>query len=335
MQICGIMIKTIAYPRAALIGNPSDGYFGKTIAFVFRNFSAEVELRESQELQIIPCNRERLQFIDVSDLVNEIAENGYYGGGRLVKATLKVFHDFCRKEQLQTENRNFTIRYSSSIPGRLGLAGSSAIVTATMKALMKFHNIEIPNPILANLVLSAEKDELKISAGLQDRVAQVYGCPVFMNFDKALMEKQGFGEYIPFDKNLLPHLYIAYRVNLSEGSEATHNNLAARFAKNETVVLEAMNQWADLAEQTFSMLQKGDKNIGALLNKNFDIRNNLIQVSSGNKELVMAARLVGASAKFTGSGGAIIGTYNDEKMFDDLAIQMKKIGAELLKPEIK
>jgi hypothetical protein len=28
--------------RAALIGNPSDGYFGKTIAFVFKNFRAKV-----------------------------------------------------------------------------------------------------------------------------------------------------------------------------------------------------------------------------------------------------------------------------------------------------
>ena len=32
-----MIIREKAYPRAALIGNPSDGYFGKTIAFVFRN----------------------------------------------------------------------------------------------------------------------------------------------------------------------------------------------------------------------------------------------------------------------------------------------------------
>jgi hypothetical protein len=40
------MIETTAYPRAALIGNPSDGYFGKTIAFTFKNFEARVQLRE-------------------------------------------------------------------------------------------------------------------------------------------------------------------------------------------------------------------------------------------------------------------------------------------------
>ena len=34
-----MITKAHAYPRAALIGNPSDGYFGKTIAFTFRTTS--------------------------------------------------------------------------------------------------------------------------------------------------------------------------------------------------------------------------------------------------------------------------------------------------------
>jgi glucuronokinase len=39
-----MIIETRSNPRAALIGNPSDGYFGKNIAFVFDNFSAKVQL---------------------------------------------------------------------------------------------------------------------------------------------------------------------------------------------------------------------------------------------------------------------------------------------------
>jgi glucuronokinase len=214
------------------------------------------------------------------------------------------------------------------------LAGSSAIVTAAMQAMMQFYSVEIPKPLLANLILSVEKDELKIGAGLQDRVAQVYACPVFMNFDKSLMEQQGFGDYIPFDKSLLPPLFIAYRRNLSEGSEVTHNDLASRFAKGEPQVLQAMQQWASLTEQAFERLNAGDKNIADLLNANFDLRNQLIKVSEGNKQMVMTARAVGASAKFTGSGGAIIGTYTDEKMLDDLVQVMKTIDAEVIIPTI-
>jgi glucuronokinase len=328
------MIKTTSYPRAALIGNPSDGYFGKTIAFVFRNFKAEVELVESEHLQIIPCDKDRLQFSSVHELAQEVAQHGYYGGTRLIKATIKALHGYCNQHSIPIPNRNFTLSYSSDIPGRLGLAGSSAIVTAAINAMLQFYGIEIPNPILANLALSVEKDELKIGAGLQDRVAQVYATPVYMDFDKQLMQQQGYGKYIPFDKTLLPNLYLAYRTNLSEGSEVTHNDLATRYAKGDADVLQAIKQWKQLTDMVWAKLQTGDKDIAALINENFDIRNRTITISSGNRALVETARSTGASAKFTGSGGAIIGTYADEDMFEELRRAMQAIGAEVIKPDI-
>ena len=49
-----MIIETYSYPRAAVIGNPSDGYFGKTIAFVFSNFTAKVQLYQTPELEIKP-----------------------------------------------------------------------------------------------------------------------------------------------------------------------------------------------------------------------------------------------------------------------------------------
>lgn len=328
------MITAHAYPRAALIGNPSDGYFGKTISFVFRDFQAQVELRKSAILEIVPGNRDRNSFLFVGELLQEIDEFGYYGGVRLLKAAIKVFHRYCAEQKPEIGSSNFSISYSSNIPHHLGLAGSSAIVTAAFKAMMQFYAIDIPKPVLANLVLSAEKDELKIGAGLQDRVAQAYGCPVFMDFSKEIMDKQGYGNYMPFDKSLLPPLYIAYRNNLSEGSEITHNNLAARYAAGDAHVLDAMQQWALLTEQAWAKLQKGDKDIATLLNRNFDLRKSTIAISSGNQQLIDTARSVGASAKFTGSGGAIIGTYAGSEMFDKLTEAMKKIDAVVIKPDI-
>ncbi|MFM1876859.1 MAG: hypothetical protein RL266_2596, partial [Bacteroidota bacterium] len=44
----------IAYPRAALIGNPSDGFGGMTIAFVFSDFRAEVRLTEHDAIEVLP-----------------------------------------------------------------------------------------------------------------------------------------------------------------------------------------------------------------------------------------------------------------------------------------
>jgi glucuronokinase len=200
--------------------------------------------------------------------------------------------------------------------------------------MMQFYDVDIPKPLLANLILSVEKEELKIGAGLQDRVTQVYQCPVFMNFDQKLMKKQGYGEYIPFDKSLLPPLYIAYRENLSEGSEVTHNDLAERYQKREPAVLEAVSQWLHLTEQIWEKLQSGEKNIGPLLNRNFDIRKRVCKVSEGNIALVETARSVGASAKFTGSGGAIIGTFEDPEMLERLKEAMKEINAVVIEPHV-
>ena len=52
-----MIIITHAHPRAALIGNPSDGYNGKTIAFLFDDYDVEVTLYESPDLEILPAER--------------------------------------------------------------------------------------------------------------------------------------------------------------------------------------------------------------------------------------------------------------------------------------
>src|SRR5574344_1708907 len=235
-----MIIEKHAYPRAALIGNPSDGYFGKTIAFVFSNFRAKVQLYNTPNLEIIPERMDVDAFESMEDLANRVSSNGYYGGMRLIKAAIKVFYQYCTNNDIKLDSRNFTIRYCSDIPLRLGLAGSSAIITACMKAMMSFYEVSIEKPVLANLILSVENVELGIPAGLQDRVAQVYETPVFMDFSKALMDKQGFGTYIPLSREALPNMYIAFRRQLSEGTEVLHNNLRARYNIGEPAVLAAM-----------------------------------------------------------------------------------------------
>ena len=195
-----MIINTKSYPRAALIGNPSDGYFGKTIAFVFKNFEAAITLYETPKLGIIPNPRDKNDFENIENLFEDVKLFGYYGGLRLIKATLKKFVEYCYTNDIGLHGRNFTIEYKSNIPMRLGLAGSSAIITACLKALMQFYHIDIPKPELANLTLSVETEELGISAGLQDRVAQAYDHPVYMDFDRKYMTSNGVGYYDP-----LPH----------------------------------------------------------------------------------------------------------------------------------
>ena len=51
-------------------------------------------------------------------------------------------------------------------------------------------------------------------------------------------------------------------------------------------------------------------------------------MSKKNRRMVQIARQFGASAKFTGSGGAIIGTYCADT-FDDMRRELKKYDIEV------
>jgi glucuronokinase len=333
--LMAMMIRQRAYPRAGLIGNPSDGYYGKTISFTFSNFHAEVVLYETPEVEIIPNTRDHSRFSSIHELAGDVRRHGYYGGIRLLKATIKRFWDYCHDHNIPLDDRNFTIQYYTNIPTQVGLAGSSAIITACMRALMTFYAVSIPKPILANVILSVENSELGIPAGLQDRVAQVYEGLVYMDFDKATMERQGYGHYEELEPALLPPLYVAYRPELAEGTEVFHGNIRARWERKDPEVVAAMKTWAGLAEQVRDLLLKGGKGrIAPLLDTNFDLRRTLYSISPSNLSMVDTARSTGASAKFTGSGGAIVGSYTDDAMYARLGEALTAIGVRVLRPAI-
>lgn len=331
-----MIIHSRAFARAALVGNPSDGYFGKTLSFVVRNFSAQVTLYESPRIQILPQACDRLEFADMPDLLSDVERHGYYGGVRLIKAAIKKLHGHLQAAGRPLPPRNFTIEYDTDIPVRVGLAGSSAIVTAAMRALLEFFSVEVAKPVLPNLILAVERDELGIGAGLQDRVAQVYEGAVFMDFDRARMESDGHGRYEPIEPKRLPPLYVAFHDRLAEGTEVTHNDLRSRWQRGEIAVHDAMGRCAQLAQQARDLILAGrGSEIGPLVDENFDLRANLIPISDGNRRLVDAGRSQGAAVNFAGSGGAVTGMWDgDPERLEALRASYAAMGARLLTPEI-
>ena len=328
-------IESIAYSRAGLAGNPSDGYFGKTVSYIVRDFSAKVTLTESDRMEIVPSDDDRPVFDSLRDMVRTIRRHGFYGGERLMKAAIRRFVEHCDAAGHELHDSNFTLRYSSTIPRRVGLAGSSALITATLRGLMQFYDVDIPKPVLATLILGVENEDLGISGGLMDRVIQVYEGSVYMDLDRELVEERGYGRYESLDPGLLPNLYIAYRTELAEGSEVFHNTIRERWIAGDAEIVSAMEDFAGYAQQVRNLLVDGrGKEIGRLIDKNFDRRRSLYQLSSGDLDMVARARLVGASAKFAGSGGAITGTYVDDTMYDALCQAFKGTGTVVFKPTI-
>lgn len=330
-----MIITAKAYARAGLIGNPSDGYFGKTISILVRNFCATVQLWESPTFEIKPSSGDLGQFRTVSDFLRDLRLHGYYGGMRLIKAAIKKFHDYCARNGISLHDRNYTLSYTTDIPRLVGLAGSSAIVTATMRAMMQFYNVQIPKHLLPSIILSVERDELGINAGLQDRVIQVYEGIVFMDFERSHLEKHGHGVYEPLNPPKLPPIYVAFDPARAEVSDIPHRNLRDLFNRGDPAVLAAMQRYREITDIGRQALMNGDwATLARVMDENFDIRRSIMNIAPENLRMVEVARSTGASAKFAGSGGAIVGLYRDGRQYQQLSDALAEIRCTVLRPLI-
>ncbi|XP_073008891.1 glucuronokinase 1-like [Typha latifolia] len=306
-----VVVERRAYARAGLLGNPSDVYFGKAISFLIENFWASVKLQPSRDLVIQPHPKHDLVAFDsIHQLVNRLQSEGYYGGVRLLMAICKVFYKHCTENKIELKAGNFTLSYDTNIPRQTGLSGSSAIVCAALNCLLDFYDVRhlIKVEIRPNLILSAEK-ELGIVAGLQDRVAQVYGGLVYMDFSNEYMDKLGHGMYRQMDITLLPPLHLIYAENPSDSGKV-HSSVRQRWLDGDKCVISSMEEVAQLAlEGQKVILEKNYAELAKLMNRNFNLRRRMFGddvLGSLNIKMVEVARSVGAASKFTGSGGAVL-----------------------------
>ena len=336
-------IRTRSFARAGLLGNPSDGYFGKTLSFTFTQFGVELVMAESSRIRFQQGEVDDATFASLEEMSRNLRLYGYYGGIRLLKATAKRFFDYCQENGLVLPNRNFSVEYKINIPRLVGLSGSSAICSAMLKALMRFYAVEIPLEVQPTICLEAERDELGINCGFQDRVIQIYNGLVFMDFEKSFVESHNYGRYerLNDETSKRLNLYIAYDANRAEESGKAHKKVKRLFEEKNADVVAAMSEFADLAQQGRDILVAPNLEpatlnlkLASLINANFDLRDKIFNVAEENRHMVMTARRCGASAKFAGSGGAIVGTYEDAEQFERLKTALKTIGSETFAPTI-
>jgi glucuronokinase len=304
-------VHAIAHARAALVGNPSDGYRGATLATVLRNFSAEATVRDA------PVD-------DLPDI-------------QLVEATVRRFRKFAALRGYKDVERPVAVTVSSTIPERVGLAGSSAIVVAVLGGLSELLSVPIPRQELPSLALAVEVEELGIMAGLQDRVAQVYDTLVLMDFarDESPANAAHPGAYEPLDPALLPPLYVAWRPDAAEPSQIVHGDLRARFERGELRVHIAMAELRELALAARDALLEGDaERFGRLMDRSANIRSGVLALKPEHWRMVELARGCGATANYTGSGGAIVGTHTGPEMMAAIRDVLEGDGCRVIEPTV-
>jgi len=97
-----------------------------------------------------------------------------------------------------------------------------------------------------------------------------------------------------------------------------------------------MNTIADLALQARQSLWARDHEaLARLMDKNFDTRRGIYNLNPKHIRMVELARQLGASAKFAGSGGSIIGAYKDEAMFAMLKQAFDTENCAVIKPIVE
>ncbi|HKJ86354.1 MAG TPA: GHMP kinase, partial [Spirochaetia bacterium] len=100
-------------------------------------------------------------------------------------------------------------------------------------------------------------------------------------------------------------------------------------------VHEAMRGFAAITDRFRDALEAGDRSLmDTIINENFDLRRSIMNLNPGHVAMVEAARSAGASAKYTGSGGAIIGTYEDAAGYERLTKALGELGATVIRPEV-
>jgi glucuronokinase len=70
------------------------------------------------------------------------------------------------------------------------------------------------------------------------------------------------------------------------------------------------------------------------MDENFNTRRKIYNLPPWQIQMVETARACGASAKFAGSGGAIIGTYRGDAMFEEVCARLAEIGCCTIKPQV-
>lgn len=319
------------FARVGLAGNPSDAYGGKVVAASISNFCAEAILTPmvaSKRVSFVLGPYDANDYDSFDDMASHVSSHGVDGGVRLLKALCENVKRYCvETKQMIDFSCGFELSYASTIPEQLGLSGSSGIIIAALRCLMQHYGVKMSIDEQASIALRVEHD-VGINAGPMDRVQQVYGGCMFMDFscpkecDSSTLIVHG--EYTRLNADLLPPMYLVWRGESASHSGKVHSGLKERWTNRHTnedsEVAVSMGRLASLAEEIFELFKKGKKidvnELADRMNENFQLRRTLMGdkvISEANLRMVrMCQEVGGGGAKLAGSGGSCVAVCKNE-----------------------
>ncbi len=297
-------ISSHAHARVGLLGNPSDLYGGKGLGFAVAELRATVTLADAAAIA----------------LPNELLTAGWTQlQPRLAAAGIDA------------QARPFVATCASDIPFQAGLSGSSALLVAALRAWSRWYGLPLGPSQIAELAWRAENETLGIRAGALDRLVQAHGGLLAMDFAQPFAD--GAAERL--DPALLPPLLLAWHGVPSQSSGDVHAPVWARFQAGDRAVRATMAELAQNAERGRAALLAGDRAAFlACVDRNLALRAQVFAIAPADRDLVQLGRALGASAKFPGSGGAVLFACRDDAQRDAVEASCRQHGHHTLRPTV-
>jgi glucuronokinase len=269
------MSGTVVRSRAALAGNPSDGYEGAVLSIPVPTLSVQASVG--------------------------------HGGVNvdLVDAAIRRF-----SAEVAPIDSDVSVTFETTIPRSVGLAGSSAIVIATLRELARHAGARVDDVQLAQLAHAIERVDLGIAGGWQDQLCQVAGVPLLMDFTPPQSGTElRPGRNMPF--------FVAWSETAAEASGESHAKLR-RSVDSSTPAIHELTELAHASAQAF---QAGDVHgLKQAMTATLDVRFSMMAIHPVHREMAETVAALGAPCNFAGSGGAVVGIVPKDaaRFFDDV-----------------
>jgi galactokinase/mevalonate kinase-like predicted kinase len=277
--------------RANVLGNPTDQYGGSQI-------SCSVDLRARVTLT------EAVRTV-LSASGAEVAIDG--AGDLIPRGDL---FDLARAvlSELGPPTPPARIEYASEIPLQSGLAGSTALVVALVRAFLAWQHRTLAPHALAETARAIEWTRMGIVCGFGDQYMATFGGLTYLDFrDKAhgsAAEPPPWATVEPLH-GLTPLLpFVLAFTGVRHHSGAVHRPIRERWLAGDPAVVTGYARVAAAAREGKQALLVGDwPRFGALMNENHDVQRGLGGSGESNEKLIAAALAAGAlGAKLAGAG---------------------------------
>ncbi len=217
----------------------------------------------------------------------------------------------------------FAVTATSTLPRQVGLAGSSALLIAELRALAACCGATLSDARVAELALRAECEVLGIRAGPLDRLVQAHGGVMAMDFAEPFVTSST----VRLEASLLPPMFVAWVQQTGDDSGAVHNDVWQRWHAGDEPVRAVMQDLARGADDGLDALHLGDHaRFCDAIDRNFDLRASIFTIRDIDRRLVMLGRDHGAATKFCGSGGAALVVPRGDTLLSEVADRYRDAG---------